>query len=139
MRRIFTSWLLLCGLCVVCAAQSPASFFSYHDGKRFEFEVTSEQLANSPPWVEGQDNPPLPPRRAFEVASAYLRKLMPDAEKWQRRELRLVPVREKWVYVVEFTEPPPGNMAEHLSAPFGVVVLMSGEALEAKVSTWKHS
>lgn len=139
MRRILTSGFLLCSLCLVCAAQSPASFFSYHDGKRFEFEVTSEQLANSPSWAAEQDNPPLPARRAFEVASAYLRKLMPDAEKWQRGGLRLVPVREKWVYVVEFTEPPPGNMSTHLSTPFGVVVLMSGEAVEAKVSPWKHS
>ena len=137
MRRSFTLCLILCSFCVVCMAQSNAVFYSYHEGKRYGFEVTPEQLENSPSWVEDQDNPPLPVRRAIEAASAYLRKLMPNADKWSRRGLRLVPVGGKWVYIVEFTEPRPKGQAEHLSTPFGVVVLMSGEAVEAKVSPWE--
>jgi hypothetical protein len=62
---------------------------------------------------------------------------MPDAEKWRIRGLRLVPVKEKWVYVVEFTEPWPEGQLSHMNSPFGVVVLMSGEAVEAIVSPWK--
>jgi len=64
MQRLLTTGLLLCSFCVVCTAQSPATFFSYHDGKRLEFAVTTEQLANSPAWVDEQDDPPLPARRS---------------------------------------------------------------------------
>lgn len=139
MRRLLGLALILCGFSTVCMAQAHATFYGYHDGKRYGFEVTPEKLEKSPSWGDDEENPPLPVRRAIEAASAYLKKLMPDAEKWRRSGIKLMPLGEKWVYVVEFTEPPPEGTMEHLSSPFGIVVLMSGEAVEAKIEPWKFS
>jgi hypothetical protein len=46
---------------------------------------------------------------------------------------------EKWVYRVQFIEPPPDNVSEHLTTSFTIVVLMNGEVGKVKVSPWKLS
>ena len=120
-------------------SQTIATFSSYHGGKRYEFEVTAEQLANCPAWLEGEDNPSLPARRAIEIATNYLSKLFPDAEKWEMYGFSVLPVREKWVYLVQFIEPPPKNVSEHLTTEFKIVVLMNGEVGRVKISPWKPS
>ena len=128
--------VILASLCLSAAAraQSPVIFlqFSYHEGKQYESKVTIETLESSPVWADGQENPPLPARRAVELASAQLSKIVPDGSKWGLQRILLQPVGSKWVYVVEFLEPPP---ADNLSPDgrrdtFSVVVLMSGEAVE---------
>jgi hypothetical protein len=119
--------------------QTKATFSSYHGGKRYDFEVTAEQLTNCPAWVEGQDNPPLPARRAIEIATNYLPKLFPDAEKWEMSGFSVIPVGEKWVYLVQFIEPAPENVSEHLTTEFKIVVLMNGSVGRLKVSPWKLS
>ena len=118
-------------------SQTIATFSSYHGGKRYEFEVTAEQLANCPAWLEGEDNPSLPARRAIEIATNYLSKLFPDAEKWEMDGFSVLPVREKWVYRVQFIESPPEHAPEHLTSGFSIVVLMNGEIGRVKVSPWK--
>ena len=78
--------VILASLCLSAAAraQSPVIFlqFSYHEGKQYESKVTIETLESSPVWADGQENPPLPARRAVELASARLSKIVPDASKW---------------------------------------------------------
>jgi hypothetical protein len=120
-------------------SQTKATFSSYHGGKRYDFEVTAGQLINCPAWLEGQDNPPLPARRAIEIATNYLSKLFSDAEKWEMNGFSVIPVGEKWVYLVQFIEPAPKNVSEHLITEFKIVVLMNGEVGRVKVSPWKLS
>jgi hypothetical protein len=120
-------------------SQTQATFSSYHGGKRYDFEVTAEQLAKCPAWLDDQENPPLPARRALAIATNYLSTLFSDAEKWRMHGFSLVPVGEKWVYLVNFIEPPPKNSSEHLTSPFKIVVLMNGEVGSVKVSPWKFN
>ena len=120
-------------------SQTKATFSSYHGGKRYDFEVTAGQLMNCPAWLEGQDNPPLPARRSIEIATNYLSKLFSDAEKWEMNGFSVIPVGEKWVYLVQFVEPAPKNVSEHLTSEFKIVVLMNGEIGRVKVSPWKLS
>ena len=134
MRQLFLLFLLGC-LCTVAYAQDyVAKFNSFHDGKQFEFTVTSKLLENCPEWLSEQDNPPLSARRALAIASDYLPKLVSNAEAWQVRDIRLRPVRDKWVYVLEFSE-----RREGVQAPFMIVVLMNGEVVEPKITKRKLS
>lgn len=81
MKHAIAFALVFCGLCCsgMCESTS-AVFYSYHDGKRYDFSVTPELLANSPRWLEDQLDPPLPVRQAIAAAGAYLAKLFPDAK-----------------------------------------------------------
>ena len=134
MRQLFMLFLLCC-LCPVANAQDYAAKFSgFHDGKQFEFIVTSEHLDKSPEWLSEQENPPLPARRALAIAADYLPHLVTNAEKWKSREVRLYPVRNKWVYVVSFSE-----QKEGLQAGFVIVVLMNGQLVEPKITKRKLS
>ena len=133
--------VILASLCLSAAAraQSPVIFlqFSYHEGKQYESKVTIETLESSPVWADGQENPPLAARRAVELASARLSKVVPDASKWGLQRILLQPVVAKWVYVVEFLEPPPANNLplNGRRETFSIVVLMSGETVEPTVRT----
>ena len=44
-------------------AQYTTVFISYNGDKRYDFPITPERLAKSPPWLEEQPNRPLPARR----------------------------------------------------------------------------
>jgi len=133
MRR--TCFVILVSLCMSAAARAQSSVvfrqFSYHEGKRYESKVTTETLESSPDWTDGQENPPLAARRAVELASAQLSKTVPDASKWGLQRILLQPVGAKWVYVLEFLEPPRDNLPlGGRRDTFSVVVLMSGVAIE---------
>jgi hypothetical protein len=131
-----TCLMILASLCLSAAARAQSSVvfrqFSYHEGKRYESKVTTETLEGSPVWTDGQENPPLPARRAVEIASAQLSKIVPDASKWGLQRILLQPIGAKWVYVVEFLESPPADNLppDGRRDTFSVVVLMSGEAVE---------
>jgi hypothetical protein len=117
--------------------QYSAEFSSYHGGMRYDFRITPERLAKTPAWLEDEPNPPLPARRAQAIAVAYLGRLFANAADWGRGTIALVGVRDRWVYVIEFTEPPPEGCADCLSTPFRVVVMMDGVAVAAAISPWK--
>jgi hypothetical protein len=132
-----TCLAVLFSLCFCAAVEGQASptfrQFSYHAGRRYESKVTTGMLENSPEWAEGQDNPPLPARRAVEVASAQLSKLLPDGAKWGLQRIHLQPIGAKWIYVVEFLEPLPEKPGVDFRRDyFAIVVLMNGEAVEPK-------
>src|SRR6476620_3350843 len=71
-------------------------FSSYYGDKRYDFPITPERLAKSPPWLEEQPNPPLPARSALATALGYLGTLFPDAGRWKPAAITLVPVRDRW-------------------------------------------
>jgi hypothetical protein len=141
MQRIFLLILVVCSFCTVSKAQGLLSTESFYGDKHYQSSVTLELLEGSPAWPEEQDNPPLPPRRAVEIALGHLQKLFSNAEKWRKGEIRLYPVREKWVYIIELIGPPledPKSMSG-INPHFAVIVLMSGEPVEPKVTPRKSS
>lgn len=124
-------------LCATALPQQAAEFSSYYSGNRYDFRLTHKQLLNTPAWLEDEPNPPLSPRVAQSAAMNYLRTLFDNATAWRLEEIKLVPLIERWVYVVSFTPPPPPNVADYMSTPFGIVVTMDGTAIPATVSRWK--
>ena len=131
MKRIAPFVLIVCALCGSGMCQDSAVFSSYYGERRYDFHIKREQLAKTPAWLEDQPNPPLPPRRAVVIAVAYLGTLFPNAEEWKRGIIALVPVGDRWVYSIEFTEPPKSGCADCLSSPFRIVVTMDGMAVSA--------
>lgn len=139
MRRIAALALVVGAVCSPGISQQAAEFSSYYSGNRYDFRLTRKQLLSTPAWLEDEPNPPLSPRTAQSAALSYLRTLFDDADAWRLEEIKLVPLRERWVYVVSYSPPPPPNVADFMSTPFGVVVTMNGTPLTAVVSRWKPS
>jgi hypothetical protein len=124
-------------LCGAMMAQQGAEFSSYYSANRYDFRLTRQQLLNTPAWPEDEPNPPLSPRTAQSAALSYLRTLFDNANAWRLEEIKLVPLGERWVYVVSFTSPPPSNVWDYLATPFSIIVTMDGNAVTAVVSQWK--
>lgn len=123
--------------CGTSGSQQAAEFSSYYSGNRYDFRLTHKQLLSTPAWLDDEPNPPLSPRTAQSAALSYLRTLFDNATAWRLEEIKLVPLIERWVYVVSSTPPPPPNTADYMSTPFGIVVTMDGNAVTAVRSRWK--
>lgn len=137
MTRIAASALMIGVLCGAAMSQQAAEFSSYDSGKRYDFRLAYQQLLNTPAWLEGEPSPPLSPRTAQSAARSYLRTLFDNATAWRLEEIKLVPVTERWVYVVSYTPPPRPGCQDCMASPFSMVVTMDGNAVAAVMSGWK--
>lgn len=136
-KQIAMLTLMVGALCGSAPCQYSAEFSSYYSGNRYDFRLTGEQLSNTPAWLEDELNPPLSSRSAKNAALTYLKTLFDSASVWRVNEIKLVPLSERWVYVVSFTPPMPRDCQDCLTTSFSVVVTMDGNALTAVVSRWK--
>jgi hypothetical protein len=134
--RIAALALMIGALCGTAMSQQAAEFSSYYSGNRYDFRLTYKQLLNTPAWLEDEPNPPLSPRTAQGAALSYLRTLFDNASARRLEEVKLVPLIERWVYVVSYT-PPPRDCQDCMATPFSIVVTMDGNAVAAVVSRWK--
>ena len=119
-----------------------AVWSSYVGTNRYDFAVSHAEIARTPIWQESDDQPPLPARKALRLARARLAKLFDDAKNWRLDTLSLSQVGGDghWVYLVRFEPPlPPSGVLEGFQLNIAVPVLMSGVAVEPKISLWKDS
>lgn len=135
--RIAALAIMIGAFCGTLVSQQVAEFSSYYSGNRYDFRLTQKQLLSTPAWPEDEPNPPLSPRTAQNAALSSLRTLFDNAAAWRLEEIKLVPLTERWVYVVSFTPPPPPNSTDYMSAPFSIVVTMDGDAATVVISKWK--
>jgi hypothetical protein len=120
----------LCLVAALLAAQVETTFTVEYGGKKYEFHIADQDLQKSPAWGPNQDNPPLPPRRAIDIAKKEIETLLPNGKDWRLYEVTLRPIDSHWVYLVQFLEPlRGGGNAQQLSSGFQVVVLMNGVAV----------
>src|SRR5262245_5045785 len=92
-------------------AQVETTFTVEYGGKKYEFHITDQDLQRTPAWPAGQENPPLSPRRAVEIASKQLATILPGGKDWRLYEVTLRPIENRWIYLVEFLEPLRGEGA----------------------------
>jgi len=109
------------------------SSYDSNTGRRFDFEVTREQLLRAPAWGADQDSPPLSPRKADRLAVAKFHQLVSNTNAWERKQIILENMGDgvHWIYIVEYTRV--GETLAGLSMPFRVVILMDGTVIEPKV------
>ena len=136
MTRIAALALMIGILGGTAMSQQVAEFSSYYSGNRYDFRLTHKQLLNTPAWRDDEPNPPLSVRTAQSAAQSYLRTLFDDAPEWRLEEIKLVPLLERWVYVVSFT-PRPRNCQDCMTTPFSIIVTMDGNAVATTLSRWK--
>ena len=122
----------------VNGAAVSASFSSYARGQQWDFAITRAMLDNAPSWRAESAWPPLSPRRAKLAARQQLAILVSDAERWRLDSvsLRLLPDRQRWIYVVVFWAPPPTQLGGVTSEHFELPVLMDGSIVEPKRQPW---
>src|SRR5215831_14963027 len=117
------------------AVQVETTFTVEYNGTRYEFHLTDQDLQASPAWPADQDNPPLSPRRAIDIASKQLAELLPNGKDWRLYEVTLRPIDNYWVYLVQFLEPLRSTGAgQQESSGFEIVVLMNGVAVMPRIS-----
>jgi hypothetical protein len=123
---------------IVCAltllpAQFETTLTVDYGGKKYEYRITEQDLKRAPAWLPGQENPPLPARRAIDAASKQLATLLPNGKDWRLSQVTLKPVENYWYYVVEFLEPVSAGAGRQLSSGFQVIVLMNGVTVMPRV------
>src|SRR5262252_2541116 len=115
---------------VLLLAQAETIFTVEYGGKKYEFHITDADLQKTPAWPASQENPPLSPRRAIDIASKYLATLLPNGKDWRLDRVSLKPIGDRWIYLVEFLEPLRGDgQARQTASGFQVVVLLNGMAV----------
>ena len=116
-------------------AQVETTFTVEYSGKKYEFHIANQDLQKTPAWPATQENPPLSPRRAIDIASKQLAALLPNGKDWRLYSITLRPMDDRWIYLVDFLEPLRGdNTVQQVSSSFQIVVLMNGVAITPKVS-----
>jgi hypothetical protein len=115
-------------------AQAETTFTVEYAGKTYVFRISDGDLQKTPTWTPTQENPPLSPRRAIDVATRQLSALLPNGKDWRLHAVTLRPIADRWIYLVEFLEPLREDGAAQLSSGFQLVVLMNGLAVTPKVS-----
>jgi hypothetical protein len=129
---MFQIFILLFALMI---AQVDTTFTIEYGGKKYESHISDEDLQKTPAWSDGQENPPLPVRRAVDIASKQIAALLPNGRDWRLYSVVLRPVENRWIYLVEFLEPLRGdNTGQQVTSGFQIVVLMNGVAVTPRVS-----
>jgi hypothetical protein len=110
-------------------------FSASSEGKKFEFSVGYVEVRRTPPWSRDNDNPPLSPLKAEDLAIKKLGVLLKDSSGWTCQEIKLTNCGDgsHWFYVVEFMK----SLEDPISLPLQrmlVVVLMDGTIPEPKVT-----
>lgn len=106
--------------------------------------LTRDQLAKTPVWQSGNENPPLSPRKSEEVALAMLHTVV-SGRSWTQPDisLRAFDVEQgsschrdiRWIYVLTFRLL--GTKAFEAGS-ISIIVLMDGTAIEPKRVDSKH-
>ena len=122
--------ILLLFACVAAQAQCIYKTSFGNERETFEVEITSSDLASTPDWLSSDENPPLSPKKAMQVARATLIQFMPETIRWELFDIKLHPTdsQDKWFYEVEYKEPP---RDPSISQPLRVIstfVLMNGKS-----------
>jgi hypothetical protein len=122
-------------LTILLAAQVETTYTIEYGGKKYEFLVSDQDLQKTPVWPANQENPPLPARRAADIARKQLATLLPDGKDWRLHEITLRPLDDHWIYLVGFLEPLRNDgAAQQFSTGFQLVVLMNGVAVMPRVT-----
>jgi hypothetical protein len=115
-----------------------ASFSSYdfRQGKRYDFDVYQNDLAQTPPWRAEDEYPPLSPRRAEMSARAQLKELVTEPERWNRGAIALHQLSggDRWIYVVHFSGFHPPGVHDGAVPQMRLVVLMNGHVIKPRVT-----
>jgi len=133
-RSIVVALLLFsarCGVSGECISIFPRG---EAEGKQFNFKLTAADVRYTPLWYPNAPNPPLPPRRAEEIARKQLEQFVVEPGRWQLTEIRLINLGDNhWVYVVSFHGQYPPEVAVRHASFFEIPVLMNASVVKPEV------
>ena len=99
---------------LICTAALPQQDFIGSRITEFErvsynFQLTKTALQKAPVWSPEAPFPPLSPRKAQEIATAQLQKLLPGQHRWMHISQITLEVLDDsyWIYLVTFDYVPP--------------------------------
>lgn len=121
------------------SAKPAAAFFSYYEGRKYDFAISDVRLAKTPVWQSEDSSPLLSPRKAGDLATGFLPKLVADPARWKIKEITLTPVGpgSVWIYVVEIVESDPPGAGEGRLPKFNIPVLMDGTVVQPSITDGK--
>jgi hypothetical protein len=103
----------------------------------YRVSVSDSELASSPVWPAGADNPPLSACDVLKRTSPIKEKMLKDSESIEWR-LKAVILRQngrsaefkRWYWVVDYAARPKPNHGASGKMEFFVIVLMDGRVIE---------
>lgn len=139
MRQAFKT---LAGIIAVTAwathARAGSEFYSYYDGKRYQFTITDERLARCPKWdLDQQENPPYPAAKALAQAKQFIAGV-PTSEKtfWTLEDLSLVDLGDDWAWRARFSLTYRGP-SSGIWPTMDCWILMDGTQIKPKITKHK--
>ena len=125
--------------CAIAHAQSIYGTSFGNQQVTYRVEITGADLASTPDWLPTEENPPLSPKKAMEVARATLTQLMPETTRWDLVGIELHPtdVPNKWFYEVSFRESPRDYTVSRPLKGISTFVRMDGKS-GTIIKDWKE-
>jgi hypothetical protein len=103
------------------------------EGSTYLFESTKAILDKTPRWKDGEDFPPLPPRKAETVARKEAQRLRPDVNSWGMDSIQLNQINhECWCYVIRLYRTDIAITGLPYEPYLDVPVLMDGQAVRGR-------
>ena len=134
--------LVIVILTLVAAAADARELFEHYsvygraNGRSYTFTAAKSALAKTPVWDPQSEHPPLPPRRAEQIARRQLRQFVPNGNDWLLQGVTLSPVGDDlhWVYTVTFMAPLPEGVAQTGGDEMQLLVLLDGSVVKPEIS-----
>ena len=106
------------------------------NGRSYTFTALKSVVAKTPVWDRQTEHPPLPPRRAEEIARRQLREFVPNGNDWLLQGITLSPLGDDlhWVYTVTFMPPLREDVAETGVDELQLLVLLDGSVVKPEIT-----
>jgi hypothetical protein len=103
----------------------------HYEGNAYRYEVSDDDLVDTPSWNAEQNEPPLSPRDAAGIASTAFRRFVKTGEKWRVDGIAAHHVSaEKWIYDVSFSCSSARCVKETFTPRFSIILKMDGSVVE---------
>ncbi len=113
------------------------SISAYNNNQKYEYLIKKSALEKSPKWNEDEQNPPLSPRSAVNIAENTLKIYIPETSQWKLNQLTLRKVSDSWVYVVSFIGPHPKGQYDGIVSTFEIPVVFDGTSPLQTITAFK--
>ena len=119
----------------IASIHAGSSFYSYSNGKKYEFRITEERLPTIPKWDPVTNaNPPCSAASALSTSAKFFKRLSVahnrKDHKWWFESLALVKIGKRWAWKATYEFWPRNGRRIGMPAERNCWILMDGSVLE---------
>ena len=105
-----------------------------HDGREYKYQLSTEDIKDTPSWDPLKGNPPLSMQNAITIARDNLKRFVKTPKIWQVKSIKLEELdTQKWIYDISFQIKP--ELIKNSDINFNILVKMDGSIVEPEIKT----